>query len=135
MQLADHCRKEALKNPGGCKDAAVKAAEAACAGTTGMGRGNCMNANFERYLVEACGEKVCPGDPFMIKETTQRVSSRTSASRADEGGMFKTTQELTETEFHRSETAQGADPNKVRNMVFGGLALMVVLVLATSKKK
>jgi hypothetical protein len=38
-----------------------------------MGRGNCMNANFERYLIEFCASKVCPaeGATIAVKRNVQ----------------------------------------------------------------
>lgn len=135
LQLAEHCRKEAFKNPGGCRDAATAAAKKACEGVSGRGLTNCMNLNFEHYLVKKCGEMVCPNDPFMIKDSGQNVSSKTSSERAGEGGLFSTTHDVTATEFESSSRKKGTDPIKVRNMVLGGLALMAVLILATGKRK
>lgn len=135
MRLSDKCRKSAMLDPKGCKTAAQKASEAICKNLTGLSFASCMNANFDRQLIDKCGNVVCPGDPFMIAETAQKVTSATTAARADEGGFFDYGEQdlVLVADKHELEVAQGKAATQMRFLLLAGVGVLVVLAMARRK--
>ncbi len=67
-KLSSKCVRELKKNTS-VFNAARAFAEKACEGTSGIGRGNCMTANFDKYAVDNV-QKFCPNDPQAVVPLT-----------------------------------------------------------------
>lgn len=134
MRLSEKCRKAAIQDP--CSQLAAQEAAKRCAAQKDKpygAYGRCMNANFELQLIEKCGKIVCPGDPFMVEDTGTSSISRTTQTRAGEGGQYSTHEEsiAMKTSFDTPEGEEGGvDPSKMRLYLGLGIGVVVLLIMA-----
>lgn len=131
MKLSDKCRTEALKDPQGCRTAAHAAAAKACKGVTGRGGAACIEGYFEQNLAKLCGPIVCPGDPFMLKESAQSTAAKASTVRANEGGFFDAGDQdlILQQEREALKIEQGMASSKMKFFLLAGVGVLVILAM------
>lgn len=96
-----------------------------------------MNARFEAQLALLCGPLVCPNDPFMLKDSGTSTHAKTSTVNAGGGGGFQEgDQSLIQTTNFAEEAngSTGVQSTQMRNYILAGIAVTVLLVMATKRK-